>query len=164
VDDSGNDEKLIFQGMFMNEENIIVECRFCGADNKLPVAKINRKPRCGSCKTPLDLRGYVFPEHITDVAFQKKVIESTMPVLVVFWAPWSSPCGILIPILEELSGEFAGRAKIAKLNVVENPLTTRKFMVQKIPTLMLFKSGLILEQKTGTLPKETIRRWLSQYC
>ena len=91
--------------------------------------------------------------HVNDKNFASEVLQSDLPVLVDFWATWCGPCKSIGPIIDELAKEYAGRVKMAKLNVDENPATPSQYAVRGIPTLILFKGGKILEQVVGALPK-----------
>ncbi len=94
------------------------------------------------------------PIHITDNTFDAEVLKSDIPVLTDFWAEWCGPCKTIAPILEEISEEYDGKLKIAKMDVDENPRTPARFGIQGIPTLMLFKNGQEMERLVGALPKE----------
>ena len=91
--------------------------------------------------------------HVSDKNFAVEVLQSDFPVLVDFWATWCGPCRSISPILDELSKEYAGRVKVAKLNVDENPATPSQYGVRGIPTLILFKGGKIFDQIVGAVPK-----------
>ena len=91
--------------------------------------------------------------HVNDKNFAAEVVQSDLPVLVDFWATWCGPCKSIGPVIDDLSKEYAGRVKIAKLNVDENPSTPSQYGVRGIPTLILFKGGKILEQVVGAVPK-----------
>ena len=90
---------------------------------------------------------------VNDKNFTIEVLQSDLPVLVDFWATWCGPCKSIGPVIEELSKEYAGRVKVAKLNVDENPATPSQYGVRGIPTLILFKEGKVLEQIVGAVPK-----------
>lgn len=97
---------------------------------------------------------------ITDASFEQDVLQSDVPVLVDYWAEWCGPCKSIAPVLEDLAGEYAGRMKIAKLNVDENPDTPPKFGIRGIPTLMLFKDGEVAATKVGALSKTQLVEFL----
>lgn len=90
---------------------------------------------------------------VNDKNFEVEVLQSDLPVLVDFWATWCGPCKSVSPIVDDLSKEYSGRVKVAKLNVDENPATPSQYGVRGIPTLILFKGGKILEQIVGAVPK-----------
>jgi thioredoxin 1 len=91
--------------------------------------------------------------HVDDKNFLTEVINSDLPVLVDFWATWCGPCRSIGPIVEDLAKDFAGRVKVTKLNVDENPATPGQYGVRGIPTLILFKGGKVLDQIVGAVPK-----------
>jgi thioredoxin 1 len=93
---------------------------------------------------------------VTDSNFEAEVIQSDTPVLVDFWAEWCAPCRMVAPVLEELAVEFAGKVKIAKLNVDANRETAAKYDIMSIPTVILFRDGLAAKQVVGALPKESL--------
>lgn len=94
---------------------------------------------------------------VNDKNFSSEVINSDLPVLVEFWATWCGPCRSISPIVEALAKEFSGRVKVTKLNVDENPATPSQYGVRGIPTLILFKSGKILDQIIGSVPKTRLK-------
>ena len=95
--------------------------------------------------------------HVSDSDFDTKVIGSSLPCLVDFWAPWCGPCRAVGPIIDELSTEYAGKVRILKMNVDENPATPTKFGIRAIPTLVLFKNGETIEQITGAVTKAAMK-------
>jgi thioredoxin len=104
------------------------------------------------------------PEHVEDATFEAEVIGSPLPVMVDFWAPWCAPCRLVGGLLEEIGPEYAGRFRIVKVNVDENPQTAARFGVQSIPTMIIFKNGKQVDKLVGALPlhplKERIERQL----
>ena len=97
---------------------------------------------------------------VTDASFEDDVVKSDVPVLVDFWAEWCGPCKQIGPALEELSADYAGALKIAKINIDENPETPGKFGVRGIPTLMIFENGELKATKVGAAPKSAIDAWI----
>jgi thioredoxin 1 len=90
---------------------------------------------------------------VSDATFDSEVLKSPVPVLIDFWAPWCGPCKAIAPIVDELAGEYAGKLKIVKMNVDENPRTPAQYGVRGIPNLILFKDGAVQQQIVGAVPK-----------
>ena len=134
----------------------VIRCPTCGAKNRVPREKIAQglKPVCGRCKNPLPIDNQ--PVTVTDATFAAEVERSPLPVLLDMWAPWCGPCHMLAPVIEELAAEMAGRVRVAKLNVDENPATAARFHVQSIPTLLVLKGGREMERIVGVQPKSAI--------
>jgi len=99
-------------------------------------------------------------EHVTDDTFQETVLDSGIPVLVDYWAEWCGPCKMIAPILDEVAAEYAGKLKIAKINIDENQQTPPKYGIRGIPTLMLFKSGNAEATKVGALSKSQLTAFI----
>jgi thioredoxin len=103
--------------------------------------------------------------HVSDATFGEEVLNAKEPVLVDFWAEWCGPCRAISPVLEELSTELAGKVKIVKLNIDENPQTTVKYGVRSIPTMILFKHGEAADMKIGAgTPKAGLAKWLNGHA
>jgi thioredoxin 1 len=96
--------------------------------------------------------------HVTDSNFETEVMKSSTPVLVDFWAPWCGPCRAIAPIVEELADDYAGRLKVVKVNVDDNPMTPARFGVRGIPNLIIVKNGQVAEQIVGAVPKQNLVR------
>ncbi|HHD11660.1 MAG TPA: thioredoxin TrxA [Deltaproteobacteria bacterium] len=94
---------------------------------------------------------------VTDANFDSVILKSDVPALVDFWAEWCAPCRAIAPLVEEVAEEYAGKIKVAKLNVDENPSTPGKYGVRGIPTLILFKDGQVVDQIVGAVPKDQIK-------
>ena len=115
---------------------------------------------CGRCKTLLLTDDK--PLTITDANFAADVERSPVPVLLDLWAPWCGPCRMVAPVIEELARELAGRVRVGKLNVDENPATAARFHVQSIPTLLVLNGGQEVERMIGVQPKTEIARRLER--
>ncbi|MCK0511058.1 thioredoxin TrxA [Aromatoleum buckelii] len=98
--------------------------------------------------------------YVTDGNFEAEVLQSQTPVLVDYWAEWCGPCKMIAPILDDVAKEYAGKLKIAKLNIDENQETPAKFGVRGIPTLMLFKGGNVEATKVGALSKSQLTAFI----
>lgn len=98
---------------------------------------------------------------VTDATFDAEVRKSAIPVVVDFWAEWCGPCRQIGPALEELAAEYAGRVKIVKVNVDENPDSTAALRVRSIPALFMFKDGEVISNKAGAAPKAALATWIA---
>lgn len=100
--------------------------------------------------------------HVTDATFEEEVLKSTVPVLVDFWAQWCGPCRMVAPVLDQIADEYAGRAKIAKLEVDTNPQRSAEYRIMSIPNMKLFQNGKVVDEVIGAVPKEEITRRLDK--
>lgn len=103
------------------------------------------------------------PIHVTDAAFEKTILESSLPVIVDFWAPWCGPCKMVAPILDKIAEEFAGKLVVAKVNTDENSEWAMQYGVQGIPTMMFFFGGKIINRQVGALPEPMLREVIDQF-
>jgi thioredoxin 2 len=145
--------------------SLVVRCSACGARNRFSAARAAEGPVCGRCKAPLRAGEAVSaaPVVATDRTFAAEVEGTRGAVLVDFWAPWCGPCRAVAPMLEELARERAGRLKIVKVNVDENPGLSRRFGIQAIPTLAVFRDGAQIDQIRGAVPKPTLVAQLARH-
>ena len=141
----------------------VVACSNCGAKNRVDEAKLaTKEARCGRCGEKLTAAATggeheSEPVTITDQTFEHEVLQATgRPVLVDCWAPWCGPCRIVGPIMDQLAMESAGRYRIAKLNVDDNPQTSSRFNIASIPTMLIFKDGKLIDRLIGAQPKQAI--------
>jgi len=93
---------------------------------------------------------------VSDTSFDEEVLQSDTPVLIDFWAPWCGPCKTIAPVVEELAAQYAGRLKVVKMNVDDNPQTPSRYGVRGIPNLILFKGGQVADQIVGAVPKQQL--------
>ncbi len=100
---------------------------------------------------------------VTDETFKQEVIESNVPVLVDFWAPWCGPCRMVSPVVDEIADQYGGQIKVFKLNTDENPNTASQYGIRSIPTLMIFKDGQRVDMVVGAVPKTTLANTLEKY-
>jgi len=100
--------------------------------------------------------------HLTDTNFKKEVLESPLPALVDFWAPWCGPCRIIAPLIDEVAKEYQGKMVVAKVNVDESPRVATQYAVMSIPTIIFFKGGKVMDQAVGALNKPDLKRKIEE--
>jgi thioredoxin len=140
----------------------LIRCPTCGATNRVRPVRLEgtRKAICGRCKTPLPVSSE--PITVTDATFPTEVEQSPLPVLLDMWAPWCGPCRTVAPIVDEIAVEMAGRVRVGKMNVDENPITTERFDVRSIPTLLVLVRGREVDRIVGVQPKAQIAQRLAR--
>jgi thioredoxin 2 len=140
----------------------LIRCPACGATNRVPRDRVAQggRPVCGRCKRvlPLDAK----PVIVTDATFPAEVERSPVPVLVDAWAAWCGPCRVIAPVIDQLAADMAGRVRVAKLNVDENPATAARYGIRSIPTLLVFRDGREVDRLVGVQPRAEIVRRLDR--
>ncbi|MCL6641175.1 MAG: thioredoxin [Candidatus Rokubacteria bacterium] len=131
-------------------------CAGCGAKNRIRPSE-RGVPHCGSCGKPLP-----WLVNATDATFDVEA-KAAVTVLVDLWAPWCGPCRVVGPILEEFARDFAGRLKVVKVNVDENPALAARFGAMSIPTLVVIRNGRVVDRIVGALPKSQLTIRLTPY-
>lgn len=135
------------RGMLIRPDDLEAHARYLLGKGPRPA---DEAPRAASA-------AFQRPVNVTDSTFAQEVLRSDLPVLVDFWAPWCGPCRSVAPVLDRLSQELAGRMKIAKINVDENPGMMQQYGVQGIPTMLVVKGGKVIDRWVGALPEPAIR-------
>jgi thioredoxin 2 len=141
------------------DTSVVQTCVHCGKKNRILRRRASEGPLCGRCKQPV-FGGKTLA--VGDASFGNDVEQSPIPVLVDFWAPWCGPCRAIAPVLDRLAADHAGRLKVAKLNVDENPQMSARFGVQAIPTMIVFRDGQVLDQIRGALPGPALEARLAK--
>lgn len=100
---------------------------------------------------------------VKDATFKEDVLDSELPVLVDFWAPWCGPCRMVAPVVEEIAQQYEGKVKVVKLNTDDNPQVASQYGIRSIPTLMIFKGGQRVDMVVGAVPKTTLANTIEKY-
>lgn len=100
---------------------------------------------------------------VTDDSFKAEVLESSLPVLVDFWAPWCGPCRMVAPVVSEIADQYDGKVKVVKLNTDDNPGVASQYGIRSIPTLMIFKGGQRVDMVVGAVPKTTLAQTVEKH-
>ncbi len=144
--------------MQKNPTSLKLVCSHCLSVNRVPVSRKFDSPVCGKCKQTL------LPSHpidLTDDTFTKFVSKTEVPVVVDFWAPWCGPCRMMAPAFAQAASQLASQVVLAKLNTENSPLTSSRFAISGIPTMILFRNGRELSRQSGALDADQIVQWVS---
>jgi thioredoxin 2 len=134
-----------------------VACPFCETLNRIDMARVSDHPKCGDCGKPILLDR---PIAISDAVFEKVTTETTVPVVVDFYADWCGPCKIMAPLLDDVARRRAGQILFAKLDTDHNPLTGPRFGIRGIPTLIAFRGGKEVARRAGAMPPAELDAFL----
>ena len=139
----------------LDDYGVLAACPSCGATNRLRFALVERTTRCGKCQTTLALPAEPIELNGTQV-FDRLIAESSIPVLVDFWAPWCGPCRMMAPELEKAARTLAGEALVVKVNTDAEPELGGRFRIRSIPTLAVFRHGREITRIAGARPAADI--------
>ena len=135
-----------------------VACPFCETLNRVDLARIEQHPKCGRCAKPILLDR---PIAITDATFEKVTTDTTVPVVVDFYADWCGPCKIMAPLLDDVARRRAGELLVVKLDTDRNPLTGQRFGIRGIPTLIAFRDGKEVARRVGAVRPPELESFLN---
>jgi len=136
-----------------------VACPFCETLNRVDLARIEQQPKCGNCGKPILLDR---PIAVSDANFEKVTTDTTVPVVVDFYADWCGPCKIMAPLLDDAARRRAGELLIVKLDTDRNPVTGQRFGIRGIPTLIAFRSGKEVARRVGAVPPAELEAFLNE--
>jgi len=143
--------------------SIIISCNSCGKKNRIAADKQHLGPKCGSCKTPINVGQNAVPVELNDATFVPFISNATKPVMVDFYSPACGPCRMLSPVIDNLARQFAGRIIIAKLDTTKNANIPSQFKIRGVPTLIFFKNGEKMDQLAGAVPEEMLVQKLNRF-
>lgn len=138
-----------------------VSCPSCGSPNRVEPEQVSRglEPVCGRCRAHLPV--CVAPVEVNDAVFDGEVLGAALPVLLDIWAPWCVPCRSMEPVVAEIASTFAGRLRVARMNVDESPETVTRLRIRGVPTLIIFEDGREVARMIGVRDKDQLLRSLS---
>jgi thioredoxin 2 len=137
----------------------VIACPYCNTKNRIPAERLGEHPRCGKCKRDIFAAK---PVELTEDNFRQQVLESELPVLVDFWAPWCGPCKTMAPAFEQAAAALEPEVRLAKLNTDEAQQLAGQYGIRSIPTLILFRDGKPVAQQAGAMMAAQIESWVRQ--
>jgi thioredoxin 2 len=143
--------------------SIVVACSSCSTKNRIPADKQHLGPKCGSCKTAISLADSAVPVELDDSTLSGFISQASKPVMVDFFSPTCGPCRMLAPHIDTMAKKFLGRVIIAKFDTSRNQTAASQYKIKGVPTLLFFKNGELVDQKTGALPKQDLAQLLERF-
>ena len=140
-------------------DSLHIVCPHCHTTNRISRENLSHAPHCGSCHKPLF---EAHPVLLNEANFDRHISRNQIAVLVDFWAEWCGPCKMIGPIVDEMATTFEGRVKVVKINIDQNPGVPRKYAVRGIPTLMMFKNGVVASTQVGAVGKAQLNQFVEK--
>ena len=140
-----------------DKKTATVACPFCDKLNRVDLTRIGQHPKCGECGKPILLDR---PIAVSDASFDKVTTDTTVPVVVDFYADWCGPCKIMAPLLDDVAQRRAGELLVVKLDTDKNPITGQRFGIRGIPTLIAFRAGQEVGRRVGAVPPTELEAFL----